>query len=505
MPISTGSRTTSWAGADSPAGPPTSTAATTPPPTGRSARCGPSTCCPASSNPATPPTPTAGPLLMFSNDDCRILLSRRHEPMPFYARHVDGDLLCFVHQGAGLLETEFGPLRYREGDWVYIPKACTWRQVPDSETTLLMIEASDEFRVPPPGALGRHFPFDPSQATIPEPAPIEDDGRDEYEVRLIHEGGPTTLYYQHNPLDVEGWRGDNFAFTFNIADYNVITSDSVHLPPTVHLFMQATGVYVMNFLPKPAEGVPGTERTPWYHRNVDYDEIAFFHGGSLYGIPMPPGLISHAPQGVHHGAPEKARERARRKFDELFPRRLAGHRRRHPPATDTVGRSTRTRPGAALMMTSRQARIRPNPLSRCLPEQFRRPRCLRRAGRDHRAGKLSAQAERQAVGHRAGVHAPDRRRRVPADDQRAGPRRPSRHLLQQPVPRHGFGAADGEGGRGSRRVHQGRQKPAGLRQGGAGRVEWRRFAVGVLPAAGPARDDHVQPVRRRPRPDRSWT
>jgi homogentisate 1,2-dioxygenase len=81
-----------------------------------------------------------GPLLMFSNDDCRILLSRRHEPMPFYARHVDGDLLCFVHRGAGLLETEFGPLRYREGDWVYIPKACTWRQVPDAETTLLMIE-----------------------------------------------------------------------------------------------------------------------------------------------------------------------------------------------------------------------------------------------------------------------------------------------------------------------------------------------------------------------------
>ena len=44
-------------------------------------------------------------------------------------------------------------------------------------------------------------------------------------------------------------------------------------------------------LPKPAEGVPGTERTPWYHRNVDFDEIAFFHGGSLYGQPTPPGLI----------------------------------------------------------------------------------------------------------------------------------------------------------------------------------------------------------------------
>ena len=61
---------------------------------------------------------------------------------------------------------------------------------PTRETTLLMIEATDEFRVPPPGSLGRHFPFDPSQAVIPEPAPIDDDdGRDEYEVRLIHSTG----------------------------------------------------------------------------------------------------------------------------------------------------------------------------------------------------------------------------------------------------------------------------------------------------------------------------
>lgn len=256
-----------------------------------------------------------GPMLLFSNSDCRISLSRRSQEMPFHIRYVDGDLLFFVHQGSGQLETEFGPLPYREGDWVYIPKACTWRHLPAAETTCLMIEATDEFRVPPPGQLGRHFPFDPSQVVIPEPAPSELD-RQEYEVRLVHEGGPTTLYYQHNPLDVVGWQGDNFPFTFNIAEYNVVTSARVHLPPTVHLFMQATGVYVMNFLPKPAESVPGTERTPWYHRNVDYDEIAFFHGGSLYGIPMPPGLISHAPQGVHHGAPEKARERARRKFDE---------------------------------------------------------------------------------------------------------------------------------------------------------------------------------------------
>jgi homogentisate 1,2-dioxygenase len=296
--------------------------------------------------------PAGAPLLLFSNSDCRISLSRRSEAMPFYVRYIDGDLLCFVHSGSGRLETEFGPLDYRTGDWIYIPKACTWRQLPHAadpgknpggqersdpgknpggqersdpgrnpgESTWLMIEATNEFRTPPPGPLGRHWPFDPSLATVPEPAAIENDDRTEYEVRLMHRGvdgvETTSLFYEHNPLDVDGWQGDNFPFTFNIEDYHVVTSDSVHLPPMVHLFMEATGVYVCNFLPKPAEGVPGTERTPWYHRNVDFDEIAFFHGGSLYGIPIPPGLISHAPQGVHHGAPEKARERARRKFDD---------------------------------------------------------------------------------------------------------------------------------------------------------------------------------------------
>ena len=261
-----------------------------------------------------------GPLLMFANPDCRISLSRRQQPMPFYVRHVDGDLLCFVHRGTGLLETEFGPLRYREGDWVYLPKACTWRQVPDpSQRGDDVADDRGQRRVPRAATrfAGPALPVRPVAGRHPRTR-ADRRRRTATSTRSgsIHEGGPTTLYYQHNPLDVEGWRGDNFAFTFNIADYNVITSDSVHLPPTVHLFMQATGVYVMNFLPKPAEGVPGTERTPWYHRNVDYDEIAFFHGGSLYGIPMPPGLISHAPQGVHHGAPEKARERARRKFDD---------------------------------------------------------------------------------------------------------------------------------------------------------------------------------------------
>ncbi|MFR9750126.1 homogentisate 1,2-dioxygenase [Nocardia sp. 004] len=256
------------------------------------------------------------PLLLFHNDDCRILLSRRGETAPYYTRNVDGDELVFVHEGTGRFETEFGPLPYQPGDYVYLPKGTTYRQVPQERSHLLIIEATEEFRVPEPGPLGRFFPFDSALVVVPEAEAFEEDGRDEYEVRLRQRNGRTSLFYRFNPLDVEGWKGDNFPFAFNLADYDVLTSDSVHLPPTVHLFMQATGVYVMNFLPRPAEGVPGVERLPWYHRNADFDEIAFYHAGNVFGVDMPVGLISHAPQGIHHGIPERARERSRRRFGE---------------------------------------------------------------------------------------------------------------------------------------------------------------------------------------------
>ncbi|MGK2321572.1 homogentisate 1,2-dioxygenase, partial [Gordonia rhizosphera NBRC 16068] len=228
--------------------------------------------------------PAGEPLVMFYNDDCRISLSRRQDVAPFYTRNVDGDELLFVHEGTGQFETEFGRLPYRAGDYVYIPKGTTYRQIPDGPSLLLIIEATEEFRVPEGGVLGRFFPFDSSLVVVPEAEVFPDDGREEYEVRFRQREGATSIFYPFNPLDVEGWKGDNFAFTFNLEDYDVITSDTVHLPPTVHLFMQATGVYVMNFLPRPAEGRAGAERMPWYHRNVDFDEIAFYHGGNVFGI-----------------------------------------------------------------------------------------------------------------------------------------------------------------------------------------------------------------------------
>jgi homogentisate 1,2-dioxygenase len=256
-------------------------------------------------------------LLLFSNADARISVSRRSQPMPFYARNIDCDEVYFAHLGTGRFYTEFGTIPYRPGDYIYLPKSTTYRHVPDGEGNhLLLLESYTELKVPSSRALGRHWPFDSTMVFVPEAEVLPGDGRDRHEVRLAHSGEHSWISYDHDPCDAEGWRGDNFPFRVNIEDYNVMLSDTVHLPPSVSVVMATPDLFLINFLPRPAEGKPGTERTPWYHRNVDFDEVAFYHGGHTFGVQMPLGLLSHAPQGIHHGAPERARQRARRLHDE---------------------------------------------------------------------------------------------------------------------------------------------------------------------------------------------
>ncbi|BBX62556.1 hypothetical protein MSAS_17300 [Mycobacterium saskatchewanense] len=249
---------------------------------------------------------------LYYNADACIWLSRRREPMPFFRRNVDGDECWFVHRGTGTVETEFGPITYGEGDYVVIPKAITHRWVVDGDETFLFgIETVDELRAPTYVGLGRHAPFDPDVIRVPEPTPVAE-ATAEHEISVKYDGEYSSIWVDHHPCDVEGWKGDYFPFAFNIRDWNVIMSDSLHLPPSMHVFLVAEGINIINLLPRPFESVDGVERIPWFHRNADYDEIALIHGGKSLGRPMKPGLVSHDPQGIHHGFPDRARIKSRR-------------------------------------------------------------------------------------------------------------------------------------------------------------------------------------------------
>ena len=62
-------------------------------------------------------------------------------------------------------------------------------------------------------------------------------------------------------------------------------------------------VVVCTFLPRPLEtGDPGALRVPFYHANIDYDEVLFYHEGNFFSREgIEEGMITFHPQGIHHG------------------------------------------------------------------------------------------------------------------------------------------------------------------------------------------------------------
>ena len=78
--------------------------------------------------------PKGAAVAFLGNQDIRLYVSRRSEPMPFYYRNADGDELIFVHRGQGTIETDFGPLQFEKGDYLVVPRAVTYRILPETRT-----------------------------------------------------------------------------------------------------------------------------------------------------------------------------------------------------------------------------------------------------------------------------------------------------------------------------------------------------------------------------------
>src|ERR1700755_401266 len=119
----------------------------------------------AAAHPAAEPHQGA---LLLSNANCRIALWKVDAAMPMLQRNADGDVLLFIHQGEGEMFCDFGHMRYREGDYLLIPRGTMWRLEPSAPTAALLIEATNShFKLPERGLLGPHAIFDPAALETP--------------------------------------------------------------------------------------------------------------------------------------------------------------------------------------------------------------------------------------------------------------------------------------------------------------------------------------------------
>ncbi len=251
--------------------------------------------------------PEGMPVAVLGNGDLVVFVSRRAAAMPFYYRNADGDELLFVHRGSGRIETDFGPLAYERGDYIVLPRAVTYRILPDSaDNFFLLIQAKAEFEPPEKGLVGQHALYDPGVVVTPEPEPILDDRR-EWEVRIKAGGEISKVFYPFNPMDVVGWKGDYCVWKVNIRDIRPILSPRVHLPPSAHTTFVTQGAVVCTFLPRPLEEDPEALRVPFFHRNTDYDEFIFYHDGDFFSRDnIRAGMCTLHPRGIHHGPHPKA-------------------------------------------------------------------------------------------------------------------------------------------------------------------------------------------------------
>lgn len=243
------------------------------------------------------------------NNQCRISISRRKEEMPYYYRNGDGDEVIFVHRGEGTFESDYGNMSYSTGDYLVIPRGTAYRLVPSTtDNFFLIIETTDgHFDLPDRGMLGPTAQFDPALIETPKLPEGAVRAEEEWEVRVKKYNQITKVWFPFNPVqDTLGWKGTVVPWKISINDFQPVVSPSYHLPPSVHTTFVARGFVICSFVPRPLES-PDVLRIPFYHSNIEYEELIFYHDGeffSRHGIDV--GNVTYHPPGIYHGPQPQA-------------------------------------------------------------------------------------------------------------------------------------------------------------------------------------------------------
>ncbi len=260
--------------------------------------------------------------VLLSNSDVAIGVCRPQVRMPRYFSNADGDELYFVQSGSGTIESTFGLLPYRAGDYLLIPRGTIYRIVPDplaepkSESVWLFVEGRRYLEIPPNfrnpwGQLRMDAPYshrdfrrpmqlcEKSGADFASPTNSASSGR--YPI-IVKRGG---IYHEiirdTDPMAIVGWDGYVYPIAFNIADYQPKVG-RVHLPPTVFSTFVGGGFIVCSFVPRLCDFDTDAIPCPYPHSSIDCDEVIFYVSGeftSRRGIG--PTSISHHPAGIPHG------------------------------------------------------------------------------------------------------------------------------------------------------------------------------------------------------------
>jgi homogentisate 1,2-dioxygenase len=251
-------------------------------------------------------SPTLDRVPMLFNDDVAMLFVRPTVNDAHFYRNAQGDEVVYVSEGSGVLETQFGDLPYREGDYLVIHRHILHRyRMAPVPHRLLIIESRGYVRTPRRyrneyGQIIEGAPYSERDFRAPLQLEIHDEAG-EFPIIIKQHHALHEYVLDHHPCDVVGWDGIFYPWAFNIHDYEPIVG-KVHQPPPVHQTFQGDGFVVCSFCPRPFDFHPEAVPAPYNHSNVDSDEVLYYASSefmSRKGIEY--GSVTLHPDGIPHG------------------------------------------------------------------------------------------------------------------------------------------------------------------------------------------------------------
>jgi homogentisate 1,2-dioxygenase len=256
----------------------------------------------------------SGRRTLMWNSDVEISLCRPTEQMDYFFRNGEGDEVIFVHEGSGLLETVFGDVPYKDGDYIVVPRGTTYRFVPDGPQRYLVFETPGLIEIPRRyrnqyGQILEGAPY--YHRDIHPPADLKTHrDRGEFLVKVRVRGGYQEYVLDYHPFDVVGWDGYLYPWTFSIHDFEPITG-RIHQPPPSHQTFQGQNFVICSFCPRKLDFDPEAVPIPYHHSNLQSEEMIYYvsgNFGSRKGISV--GSITLHPSGLPHGPQPGLAERA---------------------------------------------------------------------------------------------------------------------------------------------------------------------------------------------------
>jgi homogentisate 1,2-dioxygenase len=255
---------------------------------------------------STGPSPVLDRVPLLFNSDVALSLVRPEKGDAFFYRNGQGDEIVFAVEGEGVLESSFGELPFRAGDYVVIPRGVLHRwRLAKGRFRFLVIESAGYVRTPKHyrnehGQLTEMAPFSERDIRRPERLETHDEVGD-FPVVVKSGNRLVEMVMAHHPFDVVGWDGYYYPWATSIHDFEPRVG-RVHLPPPVHQSFEGDGFVVCSFCPRPYDFEPDAVPAPYSHQNVMSDEVLFYANSefmSRKGIEY--GSITLHPDGLPHG------------------------------------------------------------------------------------------------------------------------------------------------------------------------------------------------------------